>query len=113
MLALLIALLAPPTPTTPPNDPGFEHCIDPGPALHLQWSASEDDGVSSYLLVKRRYGEDEWKTWLKRYVKEPPFTLNMQGRLARNGDFAWTLFGVDRAEREFAIGDWHYFCTRD
>jgi hypothetical protein len=37
----------------------------------------------------------------------------MQDGLARNGDFAWLLFGVDREEGAYAAGDWHYFCTRD
>jgi hypothetical protein len=112
MLALLISLLAAPTPTAPPDDPGFEHCIDPGPAVHLQWSAGDAAGAS-FLLVKRRFEDGAWKTWFKSYVKDPPFTLYMRGPLARNGDYAWLLFGVDREENEFAIGDWHYFCTRD
>jgi hypothetical protein len=112
MLELLIAFLVPPTPTLPPDDPGFEHCIDPGPALELRWRPP-DDGAASWLLVKRRYENGAWRTWLKSYVSSPPFSLNMQDGLARNGDFAWLLFGVDREEGDYAAGDWHYFCTRD
>jgi hypothetical protein len=112
MLALLLALLVPPTATAPPDDPGFAHCIDPGSSLELQWRPSEDDGAS-WLVIKRRYEGGTWKTWHKGYVRSPPFTLNMDGELARNGDFAWLLFEVDRAAGEYAAGDWRYFCTRD
>jgi hypothetical protein len=113
MLDLLIVagLLLTPIPTAPPDDPDFAHCLDPDRGIYLEWG-STDSGVTTYVLVKRRYENDDWKTWVKSYVKKSPFTINMHSHLARNGDFAWVLFGVDRAGAEYTIGDWHYFCTR-
>jgi hypothetical protein len=112
MLTLLVALLASPALTAPPNDPDFAHCIEPHRAVELHWDA-EDDGTQSFLLIKRRTEDGGWRTWVKSYVRNPPFRLNMKGKRARNGDYAWMIFGVDRAKGEYAIGDWHYFCTRD
>ena len=114
MLDLLIAadLLLTPVPTEPPDDPDFTRCLKPDGGVQLQWS-STDSGATTYLLVKRRYEGGDWRTWVKSYVKNPPFTLRMQSDLARNGDFAWVLFGVDRAGADYKIGEWRYFCTRD
>jgi hypothetical protein len=50
---------------------------------------------------------------VKSYAQKSPFSLQMHGRLARNGDFAWMLFGVDRSVGEYAMGEWRYFCTRE
>lgn len=112
MLPLLIALLAPPVPVAPPDDPAFAQCLPPGTGVKLRWEPGEE-GLASWLLVKRRDESGEWRTWVKSWVREPPFTLLMRTRLARNGDYAWVLFGVDPEGGAFAAGDWRYFCTRE
>jgi hypothetical protein len=111
-LLLVAELLVAPAPSAPPDDPLFTRCLKPGSGVHLQWTPG-DEGVATYVLVKRRDDDGDWKTWVKSYAKKPPFTLNMHGSLARNGNFAWRLFGVDRGAGEFAMGEWRYFCTRE
>jgi hypothetical protein len=112
--AVLVALLSVPPSLQPQDDPGFEHCVRPeDDAVRLRWSPQEEPGVATWLLVKRRDDSGEWRPWVKSYVKGPPFTLAMRSPTARNGDFAWALFAVDRGAGEYVVGDWHYFCTRD
>jgi hypothetical protein len=113
MLTLLITLLASPAPIFPPDDPDFDRCLRPKAAIELRWDKPED-GLASWLVVKRRDDETgEWRPWVKRYVQRSPFALTMRSRRARNGEFAWILFGVDRAGGSYAAGEWHYFCTRE
>ena len=112
MLALLIAALAAPVPGAPADDPDFAHCLAPRSGVQLQWDPAEE-GAATWLVVKRRDEGGEWQTWVRSYVQRPPFTLSMRTRIARNGDFAWIVFGVAQEAGEFVAGDWRYFCTRD
>lgn len=113
MLPLLVAvLLAAPAPVAPPDDPGFGRCLAPGDGVELRWEEPEEE-LGVWLLVKRLDEGREWRTWVKTWVSGPPFTLLMRSPRARNGDYAWLLFGVDREEGAFAAGDWRYFCTRE
>jgi hypothetical protein len=112
MLSLFFALLASPAPTFPPDDPDFARCLRPRAGIELRWD-EPPEGLASWLVVKRRDEDGVWRTWVKSYVRQPPFTLSMRSRRARNGEFAWILFGVDRTGGSYAAGEWHYFCTRD
>jgi hypothetical protein len=112
-LFLAANLLAPPTPVAPPDDPEFKNCFKPGPVADLHWMPQQEPGIDTWLLVKRRDENGEWQTWVRQYVRAPPFALNMRSARAREGDFAWVLFAVNRATQEVAAGEWRYFCTRD
>jgi hypothetical protein len=106
--------LAPPHPVAPPDDPRFEACLQPQESVLLRWDGERQDGATTWLLIKRRDpNTDNWQTWVKSYVRSPPFTLNMRSHAARNGDFSWTLMSIDPGTEEVRAGEWSYFCTRE
>jgi hypothetical protein len=96
------------------NDPEFEFCLKPQESVQLRWVGERENGAMIWLLIKHRDPKtDNWRTWVKSYVRSPPFTLNMRTHAARNGDFAWTLIAIDRSTEQVRVGDWSYFCTRE
>jgi hypothetical protein len=110
---ILAAALIVPTPSTPPDDPGFDRCLRPWDAVDLEWTPQPEPGIATWLIIKRRNELGEWRPWISTYVRGSRFSLNMQNRLARSADFAWILFAVDRAGGEYLVGEWRYFCTRE
>jgi hypothetical protein len=106
--ALLVAAALAAEIVLPPDDPEFQHCIDPGDGVRLDWR-QPDNGARTYLLVKRLDDNGAWRPWLRTERADPPFTLTLKSPLAHRSRFAWMLFEVENGRR--SEGEWRYFCT--
>jgi hypothetical protein len=108
--SLAAATLALPSPTAPPDDPQFAHCLETSNGVRLAWEPPRE-GLRIYLLVKRLDESGNWRVWLKTERANPPFTLTLHTPAARHSRFAWMLFGVT-PQHQAEEGEWRFFCTK-
>src|SRR5487761_1289501 len=104
MLPAFVIAVAASAAFLPPDDPGFDRCLDPRLGVRLEWPRPETGAATTYLLVKRLDRSGRWRPWLNTRHANPPFTLTLQTPLARRSRFAWMVFEVEG--RRLGKGAW-------